>query len=175
MQLVAKNTDILSRDHSSKAKMTWITRDIYTRHAMNTSGSSNNGWAGTEIRTWLRTVVLPLLPEVIQNNIKVVDKTYRTKVPNDTTLTIEDTIWIPSLREIGLTNSSYIESEGPIYSSLFNSDASRIKYTFSNDLDWWWTRTTYNSNGRFSCSSTTGTHTYSSSSSIGGVVFGFCL
>lgn len=177
MQLVAKNTDTLSRDHSSKARMTWITKDIYTIRAMNTSGTAKNGWGASQIRNWLREVVFLKLPEVIQNNIKTVDKTYYFCDPNKQTSTIEDTIWIPSAKEIGHTG--VVQDDGVTYASVFNSNNSRVKYDIDSP-NWWWLRTTPpSSSSRFYIISPYGAvqsaSSYTSANKKYGVVFGFCL
>ena len=178
MQLVAKNTDTLSRDHSSKARMTWITKDIYTIRAMNTSGTAKNGWGASQIRNWLREVVFLKLPEIIQNNIKTVDKTYYFCDPNKQTSTIEDTIWIPSAKEIGHTG--VVQDDGVTYASVFNSNNSRVKYNIDSQT-WWWLRTTPPSSGshNFYVITANGAvqsaSNYTSANKQYGVVFGFCL
>ena len=174
MQLVAKDTDILSSDHTSKAKMTWMLKNILTTHQMNATATTSGGWGETEMRTWLRETILPTLPEVVRNNIKTVDKTYRSKNPNDETLTIEDTIWIPSYKEVGFTNTTYVESDGVVYDEIFNSNANRIKYNSSGSADYWWLRsassaTSFRGVGNY------GDDYNNSASYSNGVVFGFCI
>ena len=174
MQLVAKDTDILSSDHSSTAKMTWVTKDILTTHQMNATSTTSGGWGEAEMRTWLRETILPTLPKVVQNNIKTVDKTYRSKSPNDETLTIEDTIWIPSYKEVGFTNTTYVESDGVVYSGIFNSATNRIKYNSSGAADWWWLRSA-SSSAHFRNVNSSGGDYGNSASNTFGVVFGFCI
>ena len=174
MQLVAKDTDVLSSDHTSTANMTWIAKSILTTHNMNSTNTTENGWVDTSMRSWLRDTILPTLPSVVQSNIKTVDKTYRSKSPNDETLTAEDTIWIPSYKEVGYTNSSYIESDGVTYSGIFNSNANRIKYNSSGSADLWWLRSAYSTTS-FSFVYLNGNEYYLNASSAYGVVFGFCI
>jgi len=174
MQLVAKDTDILSSDHSSTAKMTWVTKDILTTHNMNATSTTSGGWGKTEMRTWLRETILPTLPEVVRNNIKTVDKTYRSKSPNDETLTIEDTIWIPSYKEVGFTNTTYVESDGVVYSGIFNSTTNRIKYNSSGAADWWWLRSASGSTN-FRNVINNGNDNNNGAGGTRGVVFGFCI
>ena len=174
MQLVGKDLDVKSSDHTSKARMTWLCKKIYTTHQMNTSNMTSGGWAESAMRSWLRSEVLPLIPSNVRNAIVEVDKTYRSKSPNDETLTIADTLWIPSYKEVGFTNASYVESDGVIYSGVFSSNANRIKYDASGAAASWWLRsargTTY-----FRYVGNSGSENDYYASYAYGVVFGFCL
>ena len=73
MVLIAKDTDDLA-DGSGKAKTTWLSRGLIGRNKMNTSSTNSNGWAQSEMRTWLRETILPTLDSTIQSNIKEVTK-----------------------------------------------------------------------------------------------------
>lgn len=126
MQLVALDTDDLA-DNSGKAKSTWISKMILETHSMNSTATTTDGWAVCAMRTYLRDTVINKIPSNIRSAIKEVTKTYRTKLPNDETLSIADTVWIPSYKEVGFTNASYVESNGVVYSGIFDSMANRIK------------------------------------------------
>ena len=174
MVLVAKGTDTKSSDHTSKARMTWLCSGIPFTHRMNATADTTDGWGGSEMRSWLRSDILPTLPSEVQAAIVEVDKTYRSKSPNDETLTIADTLWIPSYKEVGFTNASYVESDGVIYSGVFSSNANRIKYDASGAAASWWLRsargTTY-----FRYVGNSGSENDYYASYAYGVVFGFCL
>lgn len=174
MVLVAKDTDIKSSDHESKARMTWLCSGILTTHNMNSSNTTSGGWGESAMRTWLRGTILPTLPSEVQAAIVEVDKTYRSKSPNDETLTIADTIWIPSYKEVGFTNATYVESDGVVYSGIFTSNANRIKYNASGTAADWWLRSAYGTTS-FRRVGNDGGENNNNAYYTGGVVFGFCL
>ena len=173
MILIAKDADVKSSDHTSKARMTWLCNSILTTHRMNATSDTSGGWGSSEIRTWLRETIFPTLPAELRTAIVEVDKTYRSKSPNDETLTIADTIWIPSYKEVGFTNAAYVESDGVVY-SVFNSNANRIKYNASGSAAVWWLRSAYSAAG-FRCVYNGGNESNNSANGTNGVVFGFCI
>lgn len=181
MQLVAMDTDDLA-DESGKARMTWISKSIIENHKMNATtktvdGSTSytaGGWLYTDMRSYLRETIMPLMPEVLQNNIKEVAKTYRTKSPTDTTLSTTDTLWIPSYKEVGFVNSSYVESDGVVYSDVFKSNTARIKYQSNGSVNSWWLRSAYDSTG-FRMVGSKGSEDGYRASNPSGLVLGFCL
>ena len=173
MQLVGINLDDKA-DNSGKARMTWVSKEIYTTHRMNATATTSGGWAESEMRSWLISDVLPLFPSDIQAMMKPVNKTYRTKSPNDETLSIADTIWIPSYKEMGLGTAAYVESDGVVYSGVFSSSANRIKYNASGTAARWWLRSVYNA-AYFGGVSSGGSANDYSASGASGVVLGFCI
>ena len=172
MDLAALDTDVKS-DNSGTAKMTWICHGIPYEHRMNATGDANGGWADSEMRSYLISDILSKIPTEIKTHIVSVKKSYRTKSPNDETLWSDDEIWIPSYKEVGITTESYIESDGIAYSSLFNSNATRIKHNISGSADYWWLRSATNAAG-FRYLNTSGTDSSSTANYERGVVFGFC-
>lgn len=172
MQIVAMDTDTLSA--GGTAKITWISKGLIDAHRMNATNTTSDGWGATEMRTWLRETILPTIDSTVRSNIKEVTKSYRTKSPSDTTLTVSDTVWIPSYKEIGETYDSYVESDGVVYSGVFSNGASRIKYGSSGLASTWWLRSAYNTT-YFSCIYNSGSHGANGASSSGyGVALGFC-
>ena len=178
MDIAAFDADDKS-DDSGKAKITWICHGIPFAHRMNATSTTSGGWAESEMRSWLISEILAKIPNEIRSHIVSVKKTYRSKSPNDETLTSNDEIWIPSYKEVGFTNSSYIESDGVTYPTLFPSGTgttaknARIKYNTSGSAGGWWLRS--------ACSATLfsyvgyGGSSYNNDANIAsGVVFGFC-
>jgi len=172
MDLAALDTDVKS-DNSGTAKMTWICHGIPMTHRMNATGTTSGGWAGSEMRSWLISDILSKIPTEIKSHIVSVKKSYRSKSPNDETLWSDDLIWLPSYKEVGFTATAYIESDGVVYSGLFDSNAARIKYLTSGSANRWWLRSAYSSS-IFSCVYYNGSTDYGSAISAYGVVFGFC-
>lgn len=175
MQVVAFDADALTG--GGTAKITWLAKNFAETHKMNETNTNADGWAASNMRTWLRDTVYTSLDSDLKSAIKEVDKTYYDKT-SDTTKTVSDTLWIPSWREVGLsTTNASCESSGPIYSDIFTSDnATRIKYNMnSGSAANWWLRSAYSSytTGFMSVYSNGGDSSYSANSA-NGVVFGFC-
>ena len=171
MELVALDTDIRADGDTSKnngkARMTWISKDLITTHNMNSSNVTTDGWVGTAMRSWLRSDILPLLPSVIQSNIVEVSKTYN-DYNDSATETANDTVWIPSYREIfGGTN---YETSGVIYSTRFTSAANRIKY-LNHSASYWWLRSA-NSATNFRYVNNNGNDNNNNASTTNGVALG---
>lgn len=178
MDLAAIDTDVKS-DNSGTAKMTWICHGIPYYHRMNASNDTNNGWVGSEMRSYLISDILSKIPTEIKSHIVSVKKSYRSKSPNDETLWSDDEIWIPSYKEVGFTNASYVESDGVTYPGLFTSGTAsaantiRIKQNTSGSADNWWLRSAHDTT-IFKQVKYDGKDYGVGASSIGGVVFGFC-
>ena len=172
MDLAALNTDIKS-DNSGTAKMTWICHGIPYKHRMNATDTTAGGWADSEMRSYLISDILSKIPTEIKSHIVSVKKSYRSKLPNDETLWSDDEIWIPSYKEVGFTNASYIESDGVVYSNLFTSSESRQKRDISYSEYYWWLRSA-NGSTNFGSVTVGGGISNSSANNVYGVVFGFC-
>lgn len=173
MQIAAFDTDALATG-SGTAAITWIAKDVTETHAMNNSATTEGGWADTAMRTYLRETILPTLPQEIRSHIAEVTKTYRTKSPNDETLSIADTVWIPSYKEVGFTGADYIESSGVVYSGVFTNNAARIKYNATTDSAInWWLRSAYSATDFRDVGYNGGEGKVNASSQFG-LVLGFC-
>lgn len=188
MQIAAFNADDLA-DGSGKAKITWITTTVPYTHRMNSTNTNAvsatdasqyntglDGWPSTEMRYWLRETILPQFPEVVQNNIKEVNKTYFVQSTLSESI-CADTIWIPSFHECSFSASGVSETSGPVYSVL-NSTAKRKMRSSTGAVKTWLHRTaTYSNTTSFHYVTDSGENTrYQafSASNSGGVVFGFC-
>ena len=180
MEIVAINTDELATG-SGTAAITWISKQLLqTSHRMNPSYSSGTegtgslgGWEKTEMRSYLKETVKPLIPEAVRNAIKPVKKYSRIynvsgSAVNDV-LTTED-VWIPSYKEVF---GSGLETLGPTYSTTFPDNASRIKSKAGSSAAWWWLRSA-SYNYTFNYVSTDGSNFNRNASTTGGVALGFC-
>ena len=172
MDLAAVDTDVKS-DNTGTAKMTWICRGAYMTHRMNGTDTTNGGWANSEMRSWLISDILSKIPTEIKSHIVSVKKSYRSKAPNDETLWSDDEIWLPSYKEVGFTNTSYIESDGVTYPGLFASGTDRDKYNSSGSKTSWTLRTAHDTM-RFRCVNAGGSEYYVDSVTVQNVAFGFC-
>ena len=178
MDLAAIDTDLKS-DNSGTAKMTWICHGIPFTHCMNATSDTTDGWVGSEMRSYLISDILSKIPTEIKSHIVSVKKSYRSKKPNDETLWSDDEIWIPSYKEVGFTNATYVESDGVTYPGLFTSGttseakSTRIKYNTSYLAYHWWLRSAGGTSS-FSQVFSTGNENNQYAKSEHGVVFGFC-
>lgn len=135
-QIVGFNKDVLS-DGSGNAKISWIILSILTNRRIGGGSYNTGGWASTTMRSWLQGTVFQNLPAEMQNAIKEVNKTYYNKTTNET-LSAQDKLWIPSVREIYGEN---VEDSGCDYTEIFKDNLSRIKKNSSGQTDNWWLRT----------------------------------
>ena len=178
MQIIAFDRDILSSDHTSTAKITWLQKGLSFQFPMNLENITDNGWVDCEGRKFLNDVIYEQIPENIKNKIVAVDKTYEyikqySTYQADETATCSDKLWIPSAREI-YGGSSY-ENDGVTYIDFFNSNSVRIKYNglLNDSVNPWWLRSA-NSFSSFRFVSYNGNLSYTSSSSLYFLALGFC-
>lgn len=182
MQIVAKGKDAKS-DNSGNAKYTWISRGLLnTERRMNpakvanTSGTGTlGGWEASEMRAFLKSTVLPLIPPGIRSAIVPVNKYTRIYQASDETavtnvVTSED-VWIPSTREIFINNN--YESEGPTYDPLYADDGeSNIKY-LNGTATRYWARTAQSETNFRGVNLTAGNAGWAASE-VRGIALGFC-
>ena len=141
MELVALDTDELS-DGSGRAHMTWIAKDLLnSNHCMNEEYTNEGGWPDSDMRTWLQESIYPLIPDNVRVNIKEVTK-YSYSFSDEGTISSNDSIWIPSNREVferdDLLNEDDYEQRGAEYSLAFSDEGSRMKnMTGTSDPSWW--------------------------------------
>ena len=100
MQIIAFDRDILSSDHTSTAKITWLSKSLSFEFSMNFKGVTEGGWADCECRKFLSDTIYEQIPENVRNKIVAVDKTYTATSLSSSTATVSDKLWIPSAREI---------------------------------------------------------------------------
>ena len=128
------------------------------------------GWGASEMRTYMKETIKPLIPATVRNAIKEVTKThpsYDTSGASETQTTTDD-VWIPSYDELFGSSSKY--------KALFeNTNANRIKYKVgASSASWWWLRSAY-TNFSFFNVFTSGASNYGSANNSGAVALGFCL
>ena len=180
MTIVSIDTDDLA-DNSGKAPITWISKQLLkTDYRMNPPYQSGiegtgtlGGWEKTEMRSYLKETVKPLIPEIVRNAIKPVKK--YTRIYNvsgsdaNNVLTTED-VWIPSFKEVFGTGR---ETQGPTYSTAFPDKASRIKSKAGSRAAWWWLRSASNID-YFHYIAAGGSIGYTNAYDASGVALGFC-
>lgn len=148
MQIAAFDTDILAADNTKTAPITWISRNtLPSPMAMSENITEQKpidpeypnwketcsiykGWNESDLKNYLETDLLNMLPDVLQNNIIPVKKYTQIienndGVQNSSTKITEistNTIWIPSKYEIyhnySLEWDTY--NDQPMHSALYN-------------------------------------------------------
>lgn len=180
MQIVAMDADDKA-DGTGKAKITWISKDLLaTTHRMNpvkvanTEGTGTlGGWEKSEMRTYLKETIKPLIPETVRNAIVPVTKVSNAYQASDETAfqqTTVDDVWIPGHREV--FNSTNYDKTGAVYSDKFKDASSRIK-KHNGSVRLWWLRSAGNASG-FRFVSSYGSDDNNRASNAIGVALGFC-
>lgn len=126
------------------------------------------GWENSEMRSYLKNTVKPLIPSAVRSAIKEVTKTqlsYNTSGSSETQITTDD-VWIPSDSECFGADSLY-------YVLFENTSANRIKNRNGTASYWWLRRATITEN--FYAVYTAGGNVSGDSTSSYGVALGFCI
>ena len=192
MQIVAVNMDT-QRD-GSFAPLTWMSMELLkTTHRFNvavesTTDESGNtvytlgtgtvgGYAHSELRTYLKETIKPLIPAVVRNEIKEVLKYSKAYDPDQGKVVVMEhyeELWIPTNREIG---SNWVDEQiGPNYKVVYgNTSAARQKKVIGESrYSSWWLRTAASNNSYYLVTdgggipSTDVTRAY-------GICLGFCI
>jgi hypothetical protein len=148
MQIVGMDVDKTSTGET--AALSWLSVDcINATHGMNNTDTKANGWAVSGMRTWLQNDVYWTLPANVRRNIVTVQKTYY-DATTQSTLTCNDTLWIPSAREVvgDAQNEQYdlegwgaAENSGAIYGYCADS---AVKQKYHQGIpQWYWLRTAF--------------------------------
>lgn len=170
MEIVAFNADTKA-DGTGTAGITWISKDIFATHVMNSPDNNTGGWEVSEMRRWLKSDAYNTLPTELKSAITTVNKTYYDKTTNST-LGCSDSVWIPSYREVFGTDD--FETSGTTYISYFTGSDSQVK-KYTGSATAWWLRSAYKDNSI----AFKNVHPYSDNSANHsdypcGVVLGFC-
>lgn len=158
-------------DGTGKANITFgMTGLMADEHNMNSTATSKDSFAGSEMYAYLKDTVLSSLPQEVQNAIKPVNK--RTSAGNKSTEVQVDSmpIWLFSAAEVGLSAAFVVADEGTVYP--YYQTASDVQKGGT-----WWLRSPYTSYYYGFCAIT-----YSgllrdtfNANTIQGVSFGFCI
>lgn len=184
-QIVAIDGDISAEDTSQTAHITWLLTNLFHHtHKMNTTNNLE-GWGASELRSWLNDTVLnQYFPEILQNNIMTVQKTYY-KFTDKTTLISNDKLWIPSMREFGnggYSSSVTFETNGVIYFPRSSSSDYRIKTVKfaknTGNTSEWTTRSEYGYYAsdimNYHSFATGGDHSHRQQTTSSSLLIGFC-
>lgn len=182
MQIVGFDVDTLAS--GGTAPITFIGMELLnTRHRINpekTAGTEGTGtlggWEKSEMRSYLKNTVKPLITTAnanvaarIQRVVKISNAYNVSGVAFQQTTT--DDVWIPGHREI--FNSTDYDKTGPVYKTIYNDKASRIKKRNGSGYRWW--LRSAHSDIRSRLADDDGSDYYYLTSAAFGVALGFCL
>ena len=88
---------------SGRAGITFMFSESIDKRGMNSSGENNGGWKSSDLRGWLNSDGLAMLPEDLQSEIKTVIKsTNNTGMASEASVvtSTEDKLWLLALTEI---------------------------------------------------------------------------
>lgn len=186
-----------------KAGITFIFKDAFAAHDMNSDNTNVGGWKDSQMRLWLASDGLNLLPDDLKNAIVEVDKkTNNVGIPKDVSCvtTTTDKLWLYSAVELigslsasdlthkGDNGAVYIaplvyNAEGSMYQLFINEGLTiggpkpLLQKTYEDESCFWWGRSpSTNVEDSFLAVQGNGSLELGAyASSDGGVVPGFCI
>lgn len=185
MQIAGIDADDLANG-SGKAPISWISKELLaTLHRMNPTlvknddgsyqeGTGNiGGWEKSEMRSYLKDTIKPLIPENVRGRIVEVSKRQNALNTSGAYVdqTTTDDVWIP--------NGDYEVNYG-VYTELFPDNASRIKQRLHSNWGWWLRGAIkYSNNKECFCivnsnGSITGSISGNGATTASGIALGFC-
>lgn len=179
MQIAGFDCDTLAAG-GNYAAVSLISKELLnTEHRMNpyregTFGTyvegtgAIGGWEKSEMRTYLKNTIMPIINSKIRNSIVDVFKTQysRDEYGSRKDQTTTDDVWIPSTTEIN--------SSTALYGALFPDAASRVKTKVGGGSYIWWTRQP-NSDNSFYYISLNGSQSSSAANTDLCIALGFCV
>ena len=173
--------DIIGKDHddyadgSGKAPLTFQLHDCYTvKYSMSDDGNNSLGWENCKIRKTALPNILSLLPTVIQNAIKEVNKITSTGGYAGNLTSTADKLFLLSEVEIRNSEEFTLTGEGEQYDYYLS--VNNLKKKVNNTYSSWWTRSprvgVYT---HYRVINSDGDPVNSSGSSSHGVSFAFCF
>ncbi len=130
---------------TGKFSLTTNKNDVISRYISGYTESTGSigGWEKTEMRSYLRDTIKPMIPANVRNGIKNVTKThtaYNTSATSFSQTTTDD-VWIPDYNEM------FSSSASVRYTGFFTSNETRKKYKVgATSAAWWWLRSAYGAN-----------------------------
>ena len=173
MQIVAFDSDI--KTNGAYAPITWVAKEaIWIQTYMYPTASTTGGYIGSRAKAICNSIY-NMLPLELKNTVITVRKYYYDQYFVDHYNS--ENVWIPSVREV--LNSSTRETLGPIYSSFFNSNASRQRKRYGRSTgsnENWWLRSERlgSESTQFEAVSSSGTSIGLNANATASIVFGFC-
>lgn len=124
-------------DGSGKAGLLLGCERIPMQEMMNYNMTSEGGWPEYDMSKTVMENIYNSIPDNIKTHIKEVNIKYDNGYPDFSIKTFKDKIFIPSLREVGISNRL---ADGTKF-DIFTDDNSRKKKMINSEsYDNWWTR-----------------------------------
>ena len=129
-----------SANYDSSCNGIWLLmKDIYTS---NSFGSSNNDYAFSYVHTYLNDTFFNLFDNNIKNIIKQVIIPYSRRTA-DSPSYLSAKVFLLSCTEIGISNMTYLFTEGAVLSYFSDYDSSKLIAKKNGTDNPWWTRSPY--------------------------------
>ncbi len=149
-------------DGSGKAGITFIFTEALAQRSMNSDDDNSGGWESSEMRSWLASEGMDLLPEELQDVIVAVDKlTNNVGETEDVSsvTTTSDELWLFSYVELaGEMDTSAYNEQSHYMINIYSSEGSQYQLfsdcgvtashnpndilvkTYQGGTCWWWQR-----------------------------------
>lgn len=133
VEIIGHNHDYLSNGND-KASITFLCLDAPDiKYWMNDTDTNVGGWKDCKLRTFTNGELFNSFPIELQRIVKEVKKISDEGGGSNKLVETLDKCWIPSADEVNASGydssgSIAIEGQGDAYSSVFSSNASRLKY-----------------------------------------------
>ena len=164
---------ILDVARDETGKLFFVFHDCLTdAHCMNKRGTTEGGWAASDMRKYVHEVILPLLPDELQ---AVIAPTKIVQIINGERIECEDKLFCLSYTQVFGKDWPWMNEREPEDSQLdiFKTERTRVKER-DGETAWWWLRSA-SFNYYFMCVYYYGSYDYSSAYTSGGVALGFSL
>lgn len=136
IDIIGKNHDTYSTG-GGKAPLTFQLHDCYNvSYPMNSTRTNTGGWLNCEMRTVYLPAILKLMPTIIQNNIKEVQKLTSAGNNSSSIITSNDKLFLLSEIEIFEDTLYSFTGEGNQY-NYYRVGNSTLKNYYANPFQWW--------------------------------------
>lgn len=157
------------------AKKVLVCKDcLKEEHNMNDERTNEGGWSASDMRKYLSSTVLDLLPDDLK--AVIVPRTIKQQLDGKV-LKCEDQIWLPSMTEMCGPGSWCSDADiDDVHFPLYSTEKSRVKECATHGTWWYWLRSpNATSSAYFGGVTSSGiSHSYGATNSYG-VAFGFCI
>ena len=136
------------------------------------------GWEHSEIRSYMRDTIKPLIPDTVRNGIKnVIKYTYQYDGSQNGIMDCQsiDDVWIPSIREVLVGYPNIYETIGPVYTKFLENTEYLLKgHTTSPESYIYWLTRTASSKSDIHSIDNSGTKHSAASEYERGICLAFC-
>lgn len=153
---------------------TWVAKTaLSATRGMHSANDTNGGYPAMELESYVNNTLFAALPAELKESIVPVMKYSASLISSNWSYAhaSQESLWIPSAREVGLS----IETNGPVYSQIYSSSSARVKNQGpAGGTVAWWLRST-SDGSHFRVVNSSGAIDTSDAMTARGVVIGFCL